>query len=228
MGRIDVRLHWYVLVFASVFVLLAITTLFVALAWFVDQPPPPEAAGQELTVPESTVPAASPPPTVQAPERTEVLPLEPEPAGIPGLSVVDVIGNLEHFRTEGRFVCDGPVTTEGTGSIWACSAPGGKLPAPYELTVLGDGPLNVRWVVATTRGASEERATEFFTYVAGLCLPETNPLNPEAWVEQNVSSGGHVSTEGVELTIYGTNEERTLQVVAGGFRHRLIQPDAIR
>jgi hypothetical protein len=212
-----VRLHWHLLVLISVFVLLAITTLFVALNWFVDQPPPQEAAGQELTVPEPTAPTASPPPTVQTPERTDGIPSEPAPAGIPGLSVMDVIGNLEPFRTEGRFVCDGPAPTEGSGSMWACSAPGGKLPAPYELTVLGDGPLNVRWVVATARGTSEERAAEFFTYVAGLCLQETNPLNPEAWVVQNVSSGGHVSTEGVELTIYGTEEERTLQVVARDF-----------
>jgi hypothetical protein len=53
--------------------------------------------------------------------------------------------------------------------------------------------------------------------VASLCLQESDPLNPEAWVEQNLGSGGQVFVEGAELSIYGTKEERTLQVVATGF-----------
>jgi hypothetical protein len=36
-------------------------------------------------------------------------------------------------------------------------------------------------------------------------------------VGQNVGSGGQVFAEGAELSIYGTKEERTLQVVATGF-----------
>ena len=82
------------------------------------------------------------------------------------------------------------------------------------MSVVGDNPLTVFSVVATVRGLSEEQAAEFFTYVASLCLQEADPLNPEAWVEQNVTSGGQVFAEGAELTIYGTKEERTLQVVA--------------
>lgn len=52
---------------------------------------------------------------------------------------------------------------------------------------------------------------------AGLCLQETDPLNPEAWVKQNVVPGGQVFAEGTELSFYGTKEERTLEVVAMGF-----------
>jgi hypothetical protein len=81
--------------------------------------------------------------------------------------------------------------------------------------MVGDDPRTVLCVRATVRGASEEAAAEFFRYVAGLCLHGTDePLNPEAWVEANVASGGQVFAGGAELSVYGTKEERTLQVVA--------------
>jgi hypothetical protein len=130
---------------------------------------------------------------------------------------MEVIGNLEHFDVEGGFVCDGPVPTDDRGNMWICSAPGDELPSTYELIVVGEDPATILWVAATARGVSEEEAAEFFSYVASLCLQETDPLNPEAWVEQNVGSGGQVIAQGAELTIYGTKEERTLQVVAKGF-----------
>ncbi len=53
--------------------------------------------------------------------------------------------------------------------------------------------------------------------MASLCLQEIDLLNPKAWVNANIDFGGQVLAEGAELTIYGTKEERTLQVVATGF-----------
>ena len=208
------------LVLAGVLAPIGIALLL--LAWLGDRLPRQEAAGQELTVPTVTAPPISPPATsppapVQVPELTEGFPSEPEPEGLPGLSVMDVIGNLKHFRAEGGFVCAGPAPTEGRGSMWRCSAPGGELPGTYELTVVGDGPLTIISVVATARGVSEEQAAKFFSYITSLCLQESDPLNPEAWVGQNLGSGGQVFAEGAELSIYGTKEERTLQVVATGF-----------
>jgi hypothetical protein len=89
----------------------------------------------------------------------------------------------------------------------------------HDVTVVGDDPLTVLWVRATVRGATEEEeaaATEFFGYVASLCLQETDdPLAPEAWAQENVG-GGRVLARGAELSIYGTKEERVLQVVASG------------
>jgi hypothetical protein len=81
--------------------------------------------------------------------------------------------------------------------------------------VVGDDPRSVLSVEATVRGASEEGAAEFFTYVAGLCLQDADPLNPEAWVNANVASGEarQVFAGGAEFTVYGTKEERTMQVV---------------
>jgi len=213
------HIQWYFKVLVGVLMLVAITYFF--LAWLVYYSPRQEAAGQELTVPAVSSPPASATATISPaplafPELTEgFFSAQPEREGIPGLSVMDVIGNLKYFHAEGGFVCDGPhPTTDGSGSVWVCSAPADELPSTYKLTILGEDPLTVFWVVATARGVSEERAAEFFSYVASLCLQETDPLNPQAWVDQNVGSGGQVFAEGAELTIYGTKEERTLQVVA--------------
>ncbi len=83
--------------------------------------------------------------------------------------------------------------------------------------MVGDDPLTVLWVRATVRGASEQDAANFFSYVAELCLQGTEvPLNPEAWMNANVASGGQIVTEGAEFSIYGTEEERTMQVAATG------------
>ena len=195
---------------------LAIILFIVALVLY--RSPPHEALGQELTTPA----ASSPPPATTAPalapslELTDELLTNPEPTGIPNLSVMDVIGNLKHFSPMNSWVCEGPLPAEGERIIWYCTGPANEAPASYEVTVVGKDSLTIFSVEATVRGISEEQAAAFFTYLASLCLQETDPLNPKAWVEQNVGSGGRVITESVELFIYGTQEERTLQVVATG------------
>src|SRR5829696_4866535 len=158
--------HWYfkvLKVLASVLVLLALTTVF--LAWLAHRPPSQQATGQELTMQEVTAPTDSLPLTVEVPEQTQEVPSEPVSEGIPGASVMDVIGNLRHFPMEGRFVCDGPQPTDGRESIWVCWAPVGESPSTYEVSVVGEDPLTVFSVVATVRGVSDEQAAAFFSYV---------------------------------------------------------------
>jgi hypothetical protein len=202
--------------------------LVAAAVLVVRAPGPQEAAGQEATTPErppaTAPPATAPPASVPPlfPELTDEFfspPAEPEDTleGIPGLSVMDVLGNLYRFPVDGRFVCRGPVPGDEAGTnLWVCSTPSARTPATHEVTVVGDDPRTVLSVEATVRGTSEEEAAEFFAYVAGLCLQDADPLNPEAWVNANVASGGQVFTEGAEFSVYGTEEERTLQVMAAG------------
>ena len=188
---------------------------------------PQEAAGQEATTPATTTPtttqASSPPASVPPlfPELEEALssasPQEPgeHSQGIPGLSVMDVLGQLYRFPAGGRFVCRGPVPGEEAGSnLWTCSVPSREGEITHDVTVVGDDPLTVLWVRATVRGTTEEEAAEFFGYVGSLCLGETDdPLDPEAWARQHVG-GGQVLAQGAEFSVYGTKEERVLQVVA--------------
>ncbi len=184
-----------------------------------------EAAGQEATTPESpptTAPPASAPASVPSlfPELTEGFfsaSANPEPQGILGLGVMDVLGNLYRFPMGGRFVCRGPVPGDEAGSnLWVCSAPSARQPPTYEVTVVGDDPRTIFSVEATVRGSSEEAAAKFLAYVAELCLEDTDPLNPEAWVQANVASGGQVFSEGAQFSVYGTRDQRTMQVVAAG------------
>jgi hypothetical protein len=212
---------------ASLVAWVALCIVLLATVWVVRDAGRRDAVGQEATTPAPATPATESPASPSAiypshfPELSEELfsapaSAEPVPRGIPGLGVTDVVGNLYRFPVGGRFVCRGPVPGDEAGSnLWVCSVPSERPPPTYEVIVVGDDPRTVLWVRATVRGASEEAAAEFFGYVAGLCLHGTDePLNPEAWVEANVASGGQVFAGGAELSVYGTKEERTLQVVA--------------
>ncbi len=158
-------------------------------------------------------PSSQNPPTLPAPETFEDLPAEQRPE-IPGLAALDVVGYLKYGPGGDAFVCSGPIAGGGDTTVWECrSAPGGGPPV-YEVRVTGDGPLSVFFVEATVYDASREQAAEFLGYAGGLAFDNPEPVNVRAWVRGNVSSGGQLAAGGAELTLYGTNEVRTL-VVAG-------------
>jgi hypothetical protein len=224
---VGVRVGLTILLAAS-----ALLSLVVTVVWFVGLFPEREAVGQ--TSSDQTI-TASPPAAIPAPETTSPSPSSspaagPEdvfgnalgraqadnPAAIPDLGVTDVIGNLKYFATDVDFRCTGPTVTEGDNILWSCAAKvrGGR--GSYEVSLVGDDPLTILSVTATVRGVSEESAASFFAYVACLCLRDTNPLNPEAWMQENVPTGGKTATGGTVLSIYGTQEVRTLEVVAVG------------
>src|SRR3712207_582631 len=133
-----VRTYWGLNLLLGVVALTGLTLLLATL--LVDHSSPQEAAGQEPTQPATSAPTESTPAPEAPPELTQEFFSEDEPEGIPGLSVLDVIGNLKHFRTESRFVCDGPHPTDGRGSIWTCWAPGQESPSTYKVTVVGANP----------------------------------------------------------------------------------------
>ncbi len=130
---------------------------------------------------------------------------------------MDVLGNLKDYPTRSGFECVGPLPGDGDdGTLWSCSAEaegGGS----YDVVLVGDDPLTVLSVQATAHGVSDEEAARFFGYVGALCLRGDIPFNAEAWVSQNVPAGGQTFANGAELSIYGTDEERTLQAVAADF-----------
>jgi len=192
------------------------------------------ALGQESTTPATTTPPSMAPPSTAPPSSAPAAPASvpslfpeltqafspasaaPQPRGIPGLGVTDVLGELYRFPVDGRFYCRGPVPAEEAGlNLWICSAPSARAPASHEVMVVGDDPLTVLSVRATVRGVSEEEAAKFFGYVGSLCLgQQSDPFDPVAWMEANAASGGQVFAGGAEFTVYGTKEQRTMQIVA--------------
>ena len=164
---------------------------------------------------EEVAPSSQNPPTLPAPESFEDLPPGQRPE-IAGLAALDVVGYLQYGPGAGgnAFVCSGPIAGSGDTTVWKCrSAPGGGPPV-YEVRVTGDGPLSIYYVEATVYDASREQAAEFLAYVGSLSFEEPEPVNMEAWVRGNIPSGGQLTAEGAEVTLYGASEVRTL-VVAG-------------
>jgi hypothetical protein len=213
----------------------ALLFLVAAAAWLIGVFPEREAVGQTSRDPTITAPPSeSPEPKTPSPSpssspaagmedalgnalgNASASALADNPASIPGLSVMDVIGNLKYFATDVHFRCTGPTAAEGNNILWSCAANARGERGSYDVTVVGDDPLTIFSVTATVHGVSEETAASFFSYVAGLCLPDTDPLNPEAWMQENVPTGGQTATGGTALSVYGTQEVRTLEVVAIG------------
>ena len=150
-------------------------------------------------------PSGGPPPEATSPDGRRV--------GIPGLSDMDVIGELPHIPgTAFRCPGGGPVG-DGRLSKRTCRSSRPNDPAVYEVTLVQDDPLTVVSVTATASDAPEGEAAEVLGRVAGLSLGAT-PMDAEAWVRRNISSGGQYFADGAEVRLYGTERSRTLEVIA--------------
>lgn len=168
-----------------------------------------EAGGEQYTIsvgpqPEDFPLIFGPGPS---PELSEAASTDRPRRGVPGLSEMEVIGYLQHvpntdFRCAGRGVNKRVCTLSATDG-----------PAVYEVSFLIDGPT-VFAVVATASDASEDEAAEVLGYVARLSIGDLGPLDPEAWVGRTISSGGQYFADGAEVRLYGTDQTRTLEIVA--------------
>jgi hypothetical protein len=201
---------------------LLLLLLLVLVIWVGYRPTPQEASGQEKAR-EATVPVAEPPapllPEFTIPDLSNPSKGEPKaerrPAGIPGLSEMDIVGELQYMPGT-NFRCPGAGPTRGLTKRTCTSSSDDDPPIVYEVTILEDDPSTILWVRADIRNASDETAAEFLSYVARLSLEDTDSINPETWVGENISSGGGYSAKGAELKLYGTEEARTLEIVATG------------
>jgi hypothetical protein len=191
--------------------------VLLALLWLRPDPAPSQAAQEATSAapPGSASPAAaSPPPALEDLESllgdaSASAAAEEGTEGIPGLGAVEVTGNLEHAVADGVFPCDGP-SPDGDLVLWSCAHPSGG----YAAEVVADDPLTVFSVTATARGLPERDAEAFFAYVLGLCLEEEAALDPEAWASGNVPSGGQTFSDGLEVSVYGSEEARAMSVVS--------------
>ena len=136
------------------------------------------------------------------------------PLGIPGLSGMDVIGELQ-YAPGAAFRCPGGGPAGGGLYKRTCTAFSSDDPAVYyEVTVVEDDPSTVLSVVATAENATDEAAAKVLGYVARLSIGAAGPLEPEVWVERSISSGGQYFSNGAEVRLYGTEVIRTLEIIA--------------
>src|SRR5215208_456321 len=146
----------------------ALLFLVAAAAWLIGVFPEREAVGQTSRDPTITAPPSeSPEPKTPSPSpssspaagmedalgnalgNASASALADNPASIPGLSVMDVIGNLKYFATDVHFRCTGPTAAEGNNILWSCAANARGERGSYDVTVVGDDPLTIFSVTAT-------------------------------------------------------------------------------
>ncbi len=141
--------------------------------------------------------------------------LDGRPWEIPGLSDMDVIGELQYIPGT-TFRCPGGEPTgDGRLSKRTCRSFRPGDPAVYGVTVLADAGATVS-VAATASDAPDEEAAGVLGRVAALALADLDPLDPEAWVERTIMSGGQYLGEGAEVRLYGVQGHRTLEIVEVG------------
>jgi hypothetical protein len=206
---------------AAILLLVVLLSLIsLAVLWFALLSSRQEAAERDVEKEKAALPETEPEesPLIFAPgpspERADAVPRGGRrQRGIPGLSGLDVASSLQYFPgTDFRCSRTGP--DRDLKKHTCRSSTDDDPPVVYEVTVAEDDPLTVLWVEATARDATEEEAAEFLSYVARLSLPERDPVNAEAFVGRTISSGGQYFDEGAELRLYGTEEVRTLEIVA--------------
>src|SRR5215208_5140040 len=154
---VGVRVGLTILLAAS-----ALLSLVAAAAWLIGVFPEREAVGQTSRDPSITAPpSVSPAPKTPSPSPSSSPAAGPEdvlgnalgnpsasaqadnPASIPDLGVMDVIGNLKYFATDVDFRCTGPTVTEGDNILWSCAANARGGRGSYDVTLVGDDPLTI-------------------------------------------------------------------------------------
>lgn len=142
-----------------------------------------------------------------SPELAEAATADRRRTGIPGFSEMQVIGYLQHLPGT-QFSCPGRGLDK-----WVCTLSSTDSPAVYEVAFHRDGP-NVYAVVVTAYDASEDEAARVLGYVARLSFEDASHIDAEAWVGRTISSGGQYLAYGAEVRLYGTEQARTLEIVA--------------
>jgi hypothetical protein len=186
-------------------------------------PPQQQAIGQETTEETTATPAPAdqdePPPPDLTPALDQYL-AEEEQAGIPGLSVMDVVGRLGQAPPDASLSCTGP-TPDGGVHAWRCegssASPGGNgVRAEYRVEVIGEDPRTILSVTASAHHATDRQAADFLAHVGGLAVEDTSPLDAQVWIRGKLASGGSTSSDGAGLELYGYEGARVLEVVATG------------
>lgn len=142
-----------------------------------------------------------------SPELAEAASADGPRREIPGLSEMQVIGYLQHVSGT-EFSCP----RRGLNK-WVCTLSSTDGPAVYEVSFFRDG-ATVFAVVATAYDASEDEAARVLGYVARLSLEDASPIDAETWVGRTISSGGQYFANGADVRLYGTEQTRTLEIVA--------------
>ena len=154
----------------------------------------------------------------QQEDRTEVknepiTPTNEEPkksATIPGISAVDVYGNLKNIG----FSCSGPEVGSGGLAYWKCKEETSE--HMYLVGILGEGPSEILIITATALNYSNKTtdsvAKDFFGYVASVPYDNSDQVSAKNWVIENIAQKTNKVINGVRFTITGNERSRILSI----------------
>ena len=129
-------------------------------------------------------------------------------ASIPGLTAVDVTGNLKNIG----FQCTGITATAVQGSFnWTCKRSSADGALQHDVLITGGGPTQIALVNATIfqfgATASDAVAAQFLGYIATTPYEGAQPARAKAWAEANVT-GGVTTISGVKFELVRAETSR--------------------
>lgn len=131
-------------------------------------------------------------------------------ATIPGLSAVDVYGNLKNIE----FSCSGPdIGSDGLTS-WECKEETGE--HMYLVEILGKNSSEILTVQATALNYSnintDDVVKDFFGYVASVPYENSDQVFAKNWVIQNIAQKTNEVINRVRFTMAGNEKSRILTI----------------
>ncbi len=131
-------------------------------------------------------------------------------AKIPGISAVDIYGNLENIG----FSCSGPDVGSDRLAFWECKEETSE--HLYLVEILGESPSEILTVQATALNYSTKPidiiAKKFFGYVASVPYDNSDQVSAKNWVMENIAQKTNKVINGVKFTIAGNERSRILTI----------------
>ncbi len=132
-------------------------------------------------------------------------------ATIPGVSAVDIYGNLNNIG----FSCSGPNVGSNNGlASWECKEETSEY--MYLVEILGEGPSEILTVQATALNYSGKStdivAKDFLGYIASIPYDNSDQVYAKNWVMENIAQNTNKVINGVRFTITGNERSRVLTI----------------
>jgi len=135
----------------------------------------------------------------------------PKPSAIlPGISAVDVYGNLEDIG----FSCVGPIVGSDGLVYWECKEETSE--HMYFVEILGESSSKILTVQATAlnygNASTVVVAQDFFGYVASVPYENSDQVFARSWVKDNISQKTNTIIHGVRFSLAGNERSKILTV----------------
>ena len=129
---------------------------------------------------------------------------------IPGISAVDIYGNLKDLG----FECTGPDVDDEKLVWWECKEE--ATDHNYMVSILGKSSTEILTIEASAvnygTGDSNKVLGDFLSYMATVKYDNSEPEKTRNWVKENLNQNTDTVIGGVRLTITGNERSKTLIV----------------